>query len=151
MLEKLQYVKIPDPDRFRTVHVCYAIADPPNSPWGALTPLMGSSWSGQIPVVSGEILSHALHGLSKPLWEALGVPPRVRALRVALKARRCVEYQERVCEHASAVCVPGSSKLPGCYVAPFPDLDLRRVASEVGKAWDEGRYVFVVDGPEFVF
>lgn len=47
-------------------------------------------------------------------------------------------------------CHPGSGKLPECYIAPTEDRQLRILAVAIGQAWDEGRYVFVVEGPEFL-
>jgi hypothetical protein len=40
--------------------------------------------------------------------------------------------------------------MPECYVAPTEDRGLRLLGVAVAQAWDEGRYVFVVEGPEFV-
>lgn len=40
--------------------------------------------------------------------------------------------------------------MPPCYVPPTQDRLLVQAARAVALAWDEGRYVFVVEGAEFV-
>ena len=73
-----------------------------------------------------------------------------RTLRIAKKEKLCLEAQQGVCDMAGPHCLPGSSQMPECYVAPTEDRALRACATTVAQAWDEGRYVFLVDGPEFV-
>jgi len=147
-IDGLRYAIIDDPDRFRKVPVMYPLPLEGN-PWGTLLPLRGTVWGDQIPIVTGEALSHALHGYPKQLLEMLGRPPKGRTLRLAVGDRMCLEAQEGICELAGSHCVPGSGKLPDCYVAPCEDRQVRVLATAVGRAWDEGRYVFVVEGPEF--
>lgn len=149
MLAGLRYVVIDDVERHATLRVVY----PPPRPgdlWGPLAPLRGTSWGAQIPTVSGEALSHALHGRPKPLREELGPPPARRVLRIALEERVCLERQQGICDMSGPHCLPGSTKMPDCYVPPAEDRGLRAAATAVAMAWDEGRYVFLVDGPEFV-
>lgn len=114
-------------------------------PWGILSPLQGSKWGDQIPAISGEIWSLALHGRTQPLRQLLGPPPPVRARRLPLVERECIEYG---CVLRGSHCTPGSGKLPRCYRSPEPDL--HRLVYAVAMAWDEGRYVVVVTGNEFV-
>ena len=64
--------------------------------------------------------------------------------------RMCREYLAGECSMATLLCTPGSEKLPRCYEAPTENRDLRLLATAIGQAWDEGRYVFVVEGPEFL-
>jgi len=148
-LDGLRYVVVDDPDRFRKVPVLFPIPVPGNI-WGTMLPLKDTSWGEQIPVVTGDAISHALHGHPKPLLEMLGRGPKGRPLRLPMEDRRCLEAQQGICELAGSHCAPGSGKLPACYSAPCEDRILRALAIAVGHAWDEGRYVFVVDGPEFL-
>lgn len=149
MIDGLRYVALDDVERYTKILLVYP---PPRDGdlWGALGPLKGTSWGAQIPVVTGEALSHALHGRPKPLREMLGAPPARRTLRIALQERVCLERQQGICDMAAPHCMPGSSRMPECYVPPTQDRALRRCAVAVAQAWDEGRYVFLVDGPEFV-
>lgn len=149
MIDGLRYADIEDPDRFTTIKVVYP---PPRKGdlWGVLAPLQGTSWGDQIPVVSGDALSHALHGEPRMLRAMLGVPPIRRALRIVQGERLCFERQRGLCDMSGPHCLPGSTQLPECYVAPTEDRALGRMAEVVAAAWDEGRYVFLVEGPEFV-
>jgi hypothetical protein len=150
-MEGFRYAVIEDVDRGgRKLPILYPTPLPDN-PWGVLLPLKDTTWGEQIPVVTGEALSHALHGRAKPLLEMLGRPPKGRPFRLEEWDRICLEAQQGICELAGSHCTPGSGKLPDCYQAPTEDRGLRALAIAVGRAWDEGRYVFVVDGPEFTF
>lgn len=122
----------------------------PEDLWGILAPLRGTSWGQEIPVISGEILAHAKHGLPKMFRQALGTLPRNRPKRLPTVQAFCWERQLNTCAAASGHCIPGSGKLPPCYSAPSPDETLRMLGATVGRAWDEGRYVFLIDGPEHV-
>ena len=149
MLDGLRYAVIEDPDRGAPIKVLYPTPLLGN-PWGVLLPMRDSSWGRQIPVVTGEALSHALHGRVKPFREMLGNPPFQRAQMIVLEDRLCYEAQARICQIAKPECRPGSRRMPECYVPPTEDRALRVLGAAVAQAWDEGRYVFVVDGPEFV-
>lgn len=148
-LDGLRYVRFQDPDRFRVILALYPIPEPGNT-WGTLLPMKDTTWGNEIPIVTGDALSHALHGHPKPLLEMLGRPPKGRILRLAMEDRMCVEAQQKTCELAGSHCAPGSGKLPDCYSAPCEDPILNALAVAVGRAWDEGRYVFVAEGPEFI-
>ena len=74
MIDGMRYAVIPDPDRKSSIKVLYATPLPEDH-WGVLAPFRESSWGAQIPTVTGEALSHALHGRPKPLREQLGTPP----------------------------------------------------------------------------
>lgn len=148
-LDGLRYARIPDPDRHTTLLIMYPLPLPDN-PWGVMAPIRETNWGAQMPIVTGEVLSHALHGHPKPFREMLGNPPRIRARQVPLEERICLEAQQNICANAGPHCRPGSKALPECYVAPSADRVLRALGNAIGRAWDEGRYVFVVEGPEFV-
>lgn len=68
-----------------------------------------------------------------------------------MEDKLCYEHQCQICQMAKDHCRPGSGEMPDCYVAPTEDRQLRTLAVAVAQAWDEDRYVFVVDGPEFLF
>ena len=149
LLDGLRYAVLKDPDRKVGLKVMYP-SPLPGNPWGVLLPVKESSWGEQIPIVSGEALSHALHGYVRPLREMLGNPPVQRARMVPLEDRLCYESQAGICQMASPQCHPGSQQMPECYVAPTEDRALRTLGTAIAQAWEEDRYVFVVEGPEFV-
>lgn len=113
--------------------------------WGVMAPIKDTPWGQQIPLVPGEIWSLALHGHTKPLRQLLGPPPVVRARRLPLADRVCAEPD---CAIRTSLCVPGSGKLPRCYRPP--GRDVHPLVRTIACAWDEGRYIVVVQGPEFV-
>lgn len=113
-------------------------------PWGALAPLRGTPWGDQIQVVSGEALSHALHGWAAPLMREIGNPPETRSKRIPTDIAGCALREG--CLGATEACRPGP-ELPGCYEPEGAD----PVAAEVAFAWRDGRYVVVVEGYEFSF
>jgi hypothetical protein len=121
-----------------------------DNPWGVLAPLRETPWGREIPIVSGKAMSHALHGLVKPLWEQLGRPPQAIIRRLG-GDQYCELIQKGNCLMASKDCYLGSGKLPATYVPPhFPQV-LGILAATIARAWDEGRYVIVVEGDEFSF
>ncbi len=124
----------------------------PNNHWGVLSGLQNTSWGANIPTVSGEALSHALHGHTIPLIRQLGVPPRARLAQTPNELKTCQEFTSSQCALFTPSCSPGSGDLPDCYSCPA-DIPLRlsHLVTVITKAWDEGRYVFTVDGPEFIF
>lgn len=113
-------------------------------PWGAFACLKGTDWEGHIPVLHGEILTHALHGRVLPLLNAIGVAPDVHLRR--LKQHTCALYRQ--CAMADKTCNP-NNKVPACYAAPFgSSLDPEKAekseaASVVTLAWSKGYYVAV--------
>ncbi len=118
-------------------------------PWGALAPLRDEpAFAALIPVVTGEAMSHALHGRMKPLMEQIGPEPKYQLIRiehphdVCQVARDCIMYDERRCR-------PRSKKLPECW-SPISEESARRAMAVVTLAWAENRYVVVVAGAEFV-
>lgn len=114
-----------------------------DEPWGVLAPLRGTSWGDQVAIVSGESLSHALHGWATPLMREIGPEPRHRAKRVP---KLCVLLKG--CAGAGPGCKPGVD-VPACYEPPEAPPGASWVVTRMVLAWREGRYVVVVDGPEF--
>jgi len=151
VIDGLRYAVIPDPERFGKVKVLYATPLPQDH-WGVLAPFRKSSWGAQIPTVTGEALSLALHGYPKELRKQLGRPPRVRARMLPALERFCRDHPNMNggCDIAGDICTPSSGKLPQCFEAPTEDMELRNMATKIARAWDEDRYVFVVKGPEFI-
>jgi len=120
----------------------------PDEPWGILAPLKSTLWKDLIPVVSGEVFSHATHGHLTPLVRVIGPPPEALLRLIPKKYRVCASF--RGCLAADKkVCHP-CLEVPECYMAPGLSDDDAMLASLVILAWKEGRYVVIVDGDEFV-
>jgi hypothetical protein len=112
-------------------------------PWGVLAPLRDTPWGEVLPVVSGDAMSHALHGWVVPLVRELGPKPGTRKVE---GGTRCGLYD--VCITAGPSCHVGGPP-PGCYEAPLEDPAARRAATAVALKWAEGSWVIVVEGKEW--
>lgn len=114
-----------------------------DDPWGVLADIRDTDWGQQVAVVSGESMSHALHGWATPLMREIGVAPRQRARRVR---KLCSLAQG--CVGAGPGCVPGVD-VPDCYEPPGVPPSVLMAVTRMVLAWKDGRYVVVVNGPEF--
>lgn len=121
-----------------------------DDPWGVFAPLKDTFYAEHIPVVNGLVFSNALHGLTKPLREQLGRPPRIDARRIPDADAWCALWQNGSCAMRGSNCRPGTGDLPQCYLSPRLDAEMAYLGSAVALAWDEGRYVIVIEGEGFV-
>jgi len=112
-------------------------------PWGVLTDIRDTVWGAQVAVVSGEAMSHALHGWATPLMREIGPAPKHRARRVR---EPCALLKG--CAGGGSYCTPGAD-VPDCYEPPEMPPGASRAVARMVLAWREGRYVVVVEGPEF--
>lgn len=125
--------------------------------WGDLECLRGSSWVSGIEEISGEVLSHALHGHIMPLVRALGRAPQVSASRVSEEEglcslrKDCLLWDKKFCrpggKRKKGECGP-----PGCYEAPVgrsTPTSQKLLLRDLAVAWSEGTHVVIVDGEEF--
>jgi hypothetical protein len=125
--------------------------------WGKLECMRGTTWEEGIQEVSSESLSHALHGMLKPLLSSLGRPPHFSAKRVSDDQGVC-DLQGNCIKYEEGFCRPGSEKgngwrkkvgPPGCYQPPVSEVEFQEVFFKVAMAWKEGRHVVVVKGEGF--
>lgn len=116
-------------------------------PWGDLAPLKGTVWASLIPVVSGEVFSHALHGFARPLMAVIGPPPAA-LMRMVPEGFRLCSVRDGCIAYRSEWCHP-CKKLPECYLPESLEVESRHPAGVVALAWAEDRYVVVVEGEEF--
>ena len=122
------------------------------SRWGVFEQLRGTSWQHGITEVSGDAMSHALHGYVHPLVRELGRPPTSNGKRVNDAEGACALYQGCIGWDV-AYCRPGGVLKkgepgpPGCYEAPI--MGASSIATRVCLAWKEGRHTVVVTSPEF--
>lgn len=127
--------------------------------WGEFEPLRGTSWEAGVCVVSGESMSHALHGHLMPLLRELGRSPHASGRRVTPKEGECKAkvgcptWNPLLCRPGGRGPKKGETGPPVCYEPP---LDSRSPAEQialfqrVALAWKEERYTVVVNGPGFV-
>lgn len=108
-------------------------------------PLQGTEVGALFTVLTKEVMEHALWGYSKPLVEALGLPPKgaLRKMPHPLCTNRngCIFYEARD-------CVPTGRNLPHCYQPEGLSSDQSRsLAYEAVSLWREGVYIAVVQEP----
>lgn len=121
------------------MYLIYAKGDEWEAEW---KPLQGTDVGALFTVVTKEVMDHALWGYSKPLVNALGLPPKgaLHKMPHPLCTKRvgCTFYEARD-------CVPTGRDLPHCYwpegLASNASRDL---AYEAVRLWREGVYIAVV-------
>jgi len=115
--------------------------------WGVFAPLKDTPWGDQLPTVSGESLSHALHGMTTPFMTEVGRPPYVLLKRIPEGYRRCNMWDGCI-SYREALCQP-CRKLPDCYEPPDLDPEATQCANFLARMWKEEVYVVLVEGAEF--
>ena len=107
-------------------------------------PLRGSVFGGLFSPISKEILDHALHGLSRPLSEALGLPPSGALRKIPKPSRECF-LRHRCTFYEPKQCLVGAPKRPWCFE---PDKiqgeSVRIAATKAIEEWEQGVYLVVV-------
>lgn len=113
--------------------------------------LRGTVFGAQISVVKREIVDHALHRLSRPLVEALGIPPEGALRKIPPVSRRCrmrrkndeVPYKCPLYDKNN--CFPTAKAMPWCFEPDgVENQEVRKKAVEAIELWREGVYVVVV-------
>lgn len=123
-----------------------SIIIPTTDPWGAAAPLRDTPWGGLVREVSGESVSHAMHGYATPLVRQLGPPPITVARRMRV---RCALADGGQCVGASASCVPGRD-MPDCFDPPNLSPQIARVVATILLDLKSNRHVIITLGSEFV-
>lgn len=132
------------------IEILYPIPKP-NNPLGVLS-ILPPEWLKHIPSISGESLSHALHGWATPLVRELPASPYLMMKRIKPKAM-CRSHKGGYkkggdCLMASDICYP-NKEVPECYEAPLDNFQQRMLLSEIILAWKIGMYVVTIVGEEF--
>ena len=117
--------------------------------WGNLAILKGTPWGDQFPIVSGEVFSHATHGHATPLMRVIGPPPMALMKKIPSKFRVCAQIHSCIMADPK-VCFP-CPEVPDCFTPPGMDSETHQAVQRVLEAWKEGRYVVIVEGPEFAY
>ena len=116
--------------------------------WGCLEALRGTEWERVIPTVTGESMSHALHGYLPPLLNEIGPEPRLLAKQLPDAMSRCALF--KTCITAEPRCT-ASGPPPDCYEAPSDDPAISFAATTVVLCWKAGVWVVVVGSGEFSY
>lgn len=115
--------------------------------WAALR---STVFGDQLSVVSRETVDHALHRLSRPLVDNLGIPPVGALRKVPPVSRRCWlrhrRKRQRACPIRGPECHIESSKMPWCFEPDGVEDELvRKMATQAIELWRQGVYVVVVE------
>lgn len=113
-----------------------------NEPMGVFSVLRGTVWEKLVGKVSGESLSHALHGWATPLVREM--PPKPKNLLRKLKGENC--WMRKECVMATQRCHPNLD-VPNCFEPE--DLKVRLVVNYILMMMKENYQVVWVDGEEF--
>ncbi len=113
---------------------------------GLFASIRGTEWAGLIRTVSGEALSHAVHGWATPLVRELGPHPSAVLRRHSTPCSLSTGDQ---CVGATANCRPGL-RMPDCYEPPKLPMSVSSLVTTVLLELRGGRYVVAVSGSEFV-
>lgn len=116
-------------------------------PWAHLR---GTPFGDQLSVVSREVVDHALHRLSRPLVDSLGIPPEGALRKIPEASRLCLRRKRfqnnRPCPLQGPECHVLSPKMPWCFEPDDVESEeVRRAASLAIEHWRAGVYVVVVD------
>lgn len=110
--------------------------------------LRDTVWEKGIHTVSGDAMSHALHGWVDPLLREIGSEPRQTCKKIPIEVGLCSLYED--CINAQKTCQPKHIQtLPSCYEAPLKDPEQQLILSEIVHQWSNGVFVIVVEGKEF--
>ena len=118
----------------------------PDTPWGVLECIRDTEVGGLIPTVSGEAMSHALHGYMLPLRRTIGREPKY-ILRKIKSDMTCGLIDTCILARRD-ICKPHVN-MPHCYMPPDLKGLQAHAVSTVLRAWADGRYVVIVQGDEF--
>lgn len=118
------------------------------SDWGVLACIKETPVGKLIPVVSGEDMSHALHGRILPLRRSIGREPQ--HILKKLKGDWTCSLIKTCILARPDICKP-HQKMPHCYNPPGHEGLPAHAIATVIRAWVDGRYVVVVEGAEFSY
>lgn len=108
-------------------------------------PLRGTVYGDQFSIVSREALNHALHGFSRPLSVALGIPPAGALRKIPKPSRGC--YVRAKCPFFRPQhCHIESAKMPWCFEPDaIEDSKIRMAVAKAVSLWREAVYLVAVE------
>lgn len=119
------------------VHVVWTPI-PKESPWGVLTPVLGTSWERAFPIVKKQDIEHALRGHTLPLLNSVGRDPKAWGKMV-----EGVCAERKTCPTFNAkTCFP-CGKTPDCYSTPWEDPEFSLILTQIVLRWRDGEYVLI--------
>jgi len=106
--------------------------------------LRKTPFGAQFSVISKEVLDHALYRLSRPLVDALGIPPAGALKKIPKASKECFR-RERCIYHDSKNCHPEGKQMPWCYEPDGVEgEEIRQTATRAIQEWRDGVYLVVI-------
>lgn len=107
-------------------------------------PLRGTVFGDQFSTISKEVLDHVLKRWSRPLADALGIPPVGALKKIPPKSRVC--FRREVCHlYNPKQCFPEAKNMPWCFEpGGVPDETVRYAATRAFEYWRDRVYLVVV-------
>lgn len=113
--------------------------------WEDFQLLRGTRIGDQLSIVSQDDFDHALHRLSRPLVDRLGIPPAGALRKLPLAAKECANRMKCPLYKASE-CHPLAKKLPWCFEPDgLTNDEARQSAARLIQEWAQGVYVVVIE------
>lgn len=112
--------------------------------------LRDTAFGNLFSVVPHAAVEHALRRLSRPLVDALGIPPEGALRKVPKVSRECLLRRKRTGHRPCPFydrnqCFPIATKMPWCFEPDgIEDEKIRKMAAQAIELWREGVYVVVV-------
>jgi hypothetical protein len=105
--------------------------------------LRGTIYEGLVTKVDFEILEQALQGWSRPLSEALGLPPVGSIKKLPIEAKQC--SQKQTCPFHDKHCQAEHRQRPPCYMPGGVVGDVQETLTRALDLWKLDVYILVVE------
>jgi len=111
-------------------------------------PLRGTIFGDQFSRISKEVLDHALHRWSKPLAQALGIPPDGAIRKVLPVSSEC--YRKKSCQlYIEKNCHPLAKNMPWCFEPTGVSEEVVRLtATQALTEWRDHVHLVVIQNEE---
>lgn len=107
-------------------------------------PLRETVFGDQFSVVSRDVVNHALYRYSRPLADALGVPPWGALKKIPKVSREC--YRRKSCPlYDKRLCYTDSANMPWCFEPDGVEPEtVRLTATKAIELWRDRVYLVVI-------
>jgi hypothetical protein len=138
-----RFIKIPT-NEMGELRILLIDTEPDGSWEPEWEPLRGTIFGDQFSTASREAVEHALHRLSRPLVDALGIPPEGALRRVPVEGREC--FNRRTCKiYLPKHCRLEAKNMPRCFEPDGVASELvRETATKAFEYWRDRVYLVVV-------
>lgn len=110
-------------------------------------PLRGTVFGDQFTSTTKETIEHALKGWSRPLVDALGIPPEGALKKIPPESRQC--FRRHVCPiYDQKICFPEARNMPFCFEPDGVAQEaVRYAATRAFEQWRDRVYLVIIKEP----